>query len=117
MTIVVYYRNPILIRSVFLNAVSLSDDLQLVERLEIAFREEKSKGKDADYIYVDVNDYPGAVSLGGLYHTEDDKIANLQVRLFGGDKDPIDLKIRASDNVKFLIRSIVKEMKEVLAGY
>ncbi|PHN07772.1 WD40 domain-containing protein [Flavilitoribacter nigricans] len=106
-------KKPVIIRSNFLNQASLKDDLGLIKLLETEFRQETEKGKDADLIYVDVTDYPGAYSLSGLY-TKDGENINLTVKLFENGQNPKDLQIPATDDPKRLVRLILREVKRAL---
>ena len=106
-------KKPVIIRSNFLNQATLKDDLGLVKLLETEFRKETEKGKDADLIYVDVTDYPGAYSLSGLY-TKDGENINLTIKLFENGQNPVDLNIPATDDPKRLVRYILREVKRAL---
>jgi hypothetical protein len=106
-------KKPILIRSVFLNAASLTDDLKLVERLEVAFREEMSKGKDADFIYVDVNDYPIGYALSGIYEQKDGQIS-LKVNLVQDGKPIASLAVEEESDPDRLVKRIIRALKKNL---
>jgi hypothetical protein len=106
-------KKPVVIRSNFLNAVSLNDDLQLVERLEIAFQEEMSKGKDADFIYVDVNDYPIGYSLSGIYEQKEGLIS-LKINLFQDGKLVTSLNVEEEIDPDRLVKRIIRAFKKQL---
>lgn len=104
---------PVMIRSSFFNKVTFKDDLQLADKLEKVFRIHSSKGADADMIYVDVNSYPGAYSLAGLYDTSGDTI-NIEIRLFQGDQLLKTIPIEPTRNVDELINMILIEVEDEL---
>lgn len=108
-------RKPVVIRSNFMNQNTLRDDLNLEHLLEAAFREETEEGKSADLIYIDVNDYPNAYSLGGLYSTSGvGEDISITVRVFRDNKPVTDLEIRPTDDPERLVRYIVREVKRLL---
>ncbi len=104
---------PIMIRSTFLNQNTIRDDLQLSKKLNEAFRKESEKGRNANLIFVDVESYPEAYNLGGLYTLENTNI-QLKLKLLQADKS-IDIEIRATDNadrlVKMILRAVYREIK------
>lgn len=106
-------KKPVMIRSVFINELTLLDDLELARLLEIEFREEGEEGADADLIYVDVNEYPQAYRLGALYKPGTEDI-DIRVNLFQGKKLIKELTIRPTDNPKRLVKTIVREVKKAL---
>lgn len=103
---------PIIIRSNFLNELIFEDDLQLVQRLEVAFRQESRRGAEARMIYVDVNDYPEAYALRGLYRVEEGKI-RIKLRLFKGKESKV-LGIPPMDTAKELVEEILWEVEGVI---
>ncbi|GAB5551795.1 MAG: hypothetical protein Sapg2KO_13860 [Saprospiraceae bacterium] len=106
-------KKPVMIRSVFINELTLLDDLELARLLEIEFREEGEEGANADLIYVDVNEYPQAYRLGALYKPGNEAI-DIRVNLFQGKKLIKELTIRPTDNPKRLVKTIVREVKRAL---
>ncbi|PHN07770.1 hypothetical protein CRP01_04830 [Flavilitoribacter nigricans DSM 23189 = NBRC 102662] len=106
-------KKPVLIRSAFLNEETLRDDLGLIRLLEAKFRKETEKGNNADLIYVDVTDYPGAYSLGGIYTREGNTI-RAKVKLFHNDQPPVDLEIRPAENPDQLARQIIRALDRAL---
>lgn len=106
-------KKPVFIRSIFLNEEAFTDDQNLVGALQGNLQKETSKGKNADLIYIDVNSYPQAYAVRGLYKMNNNNI-ELRAKLIYGD-EKIDLAVRATDDperlMKFLMRSIKKELK------
>ena len=98
-----------MIRSNFLNEVTYKDDLQLEQGLEQTFRKKSSKGAAAWVIYVDVNQYPNAYSLGGFYHTGGDQMT-IKLKLFKG-RESVDLEIPPAANVEDLLAGILWEVE------
>ncbi len=111
-------KKPVMISSNFINLKTLRDDLRLEEELEARFRSETEKGKDADLIFVDAQDYPGAYSLGGYYELQEDgekKELTININLFQGEKKGIPVEIsRPSPKVRKLAIQILKEVKKKL---
>jgi len=105
-------KKPVVIRSNFLNELTFDDDLQIVALLENKFYEESQKGPNADFIYVDVNKYPGAYALRGVYKNIGDNI-EIRVKLFV-DKVSQDLIIPSENNAKKLSDLIIRKMKEAI---
>lgn len=105
---------PIKIRSTFLNQNTLRDDLKLGQKLNEAFRKESEKGRRANLIFVDIESYPNAYSLGGLYNLEGENI-QLQLKLLQ-DEGSADLVIRATDDpkrlVKLILRAVYKQIED-----
>lgn len=104
---------PIMIRSTFLNQNTLRDDLNLAKKLNEAFRKESEKGRKANLIFVDVESYPGAYNLGGLY-TLDRELIKLQLKLLQTNES-IDLVVSATDKpdrlVKMILRAVYQKIK------
>ncbi len=103
-------KKPVMIRSTFLNKTTFKDDLHLSDKLEAAFRKTSAQGADAHLIYVDVNHYPNAYSLAGIYDTSGDSIT-IELRLFHGDNDPIVLQVPAAADVEELVDLILGEVE------
>lgn len=104
---------PVMIRSSFFNKVTFKDDLHLADKLEKVFRLHSSKGANADMIFVDVNSYPGAYAVAGLYDTSGDAI-NIEIRLFQGNKVLKTIPIEPTKNVDELIDMILVEVENEL---
>lgn len=107
-------KKSVIIRPVFLNQNTLDDDLGLIWLLEQEFREETEEAADADLIYVDANEYPGAYSVKGLYWKEGEVI-KVKAKLFGGSQ-PTELELQPTDDPKRLVRYIVREVKRALVN-
>jgi len=107
---------PIIIRSNFLNELTFEDDLQLVQGLEKAFRKESSKGANAQMIYVDVNDYPGAYALRGLYRVDENQKIKIKLRLFRGKESKV-LEIAPVDSAKELVGEMLWEVENAIAEW
>ncbi len=109
-------KKPVIVRSNFMNKNSYLDDASLASALEIEFREETEKGKNADFIYVDVYDYPAAYSLNGLYEKDAEGNIIVKVKMYKDKKEPVDLNIRPTNNskklAKFLLRALKKELEK-----
>ncbi|MBX2872617.1 MAG: caspase family protein, partial [Saprospiraceae bacterium] len=103
-------KKPVMIRSTFLNKATFKDDLHLSDKLEAAFRKTSAQGADATLIYVDVNAYPNAYSLAGIYDTSGDSIT-IELRLFHGDDTPIVLQVPAAADAEELVDLILGEVE------
>ncbi|PHN07833.1 caspase family protein [Flavilitoribacter nigricans] len=106
---------PTLIRSLLMNKDKLQDDLNLVELIEMVFREETEEGSDGNLNYADLNKLPGAYSLGGLYTVNGGNIS-IDLKLFKDGKDPVNLEIPETNDPKRLVRYIIRQVKKVLAA-
>ncbi|MEQ8706020.1 MAG: caspase family protein [Phaeodactylibacter sp.] len=109
-------KKPVLIRTTLLNEQTLKDDLRLMPQLENTFRRENEEGSNANYLYIDVNNYPGAYALRGLYTVVDDQIRFSKIRLFKGDETYFTLDIptpldpeRAVREIERAVRKTIKE--------
>lgn len=112
-TIPIGNKKPVMIRSNFLNEITYSDDLQLVQRLEKAFRKESAKGARANLIYVDVNEYPNAYALRGFYKIKGENI-EVRLKLFRG-KESFDLDIPLVNSAEELVGEIRWLVQEKIA--
>lgn len=113
-SIVLSNKKPIMVKSVFLNKNTFQDDLKLAESLEVVLRKESEKGSNADLIYVDVYDYPGAYSVSGLYEVKDG-IIKIDLKLFKDRQDPVDLQIPVEQDPQRLIKRIQKAIEKQLS--
>ncbi len=108
-------KKPVLIRTTLLNQETLTDELQLMQQLEQAFRRESEKAANADYLFIDVHDYPGAYALRGLYKQTDGAIQFSQIRLFkGGTTSSYPLEIPPQTDSEDLVGKVVREVKKVI---
>lgn len=103
-------KKPVIIRSMFMNKKTVKDDLQLTQKLEDKFRKMASKGVRANLVYVDVNAYPGAYKITGLYETSDDKIT-IELRLSKGNDLPIIIQVESTADVDELVDLILGEVE------
>ena len=106
-------KKPVVIRNVFLNETLYRDDIGLADALEALFRQETGAGAEADFIFVDVNQYPGAYSIGGLY-TIDGETISLKAKLFQGDKEIKTLNVRPTTKVSTLAKFIKRDLTRIL---
>ncbi|MEM6377649.1 MAG: caspase family protein, partial [Bacteroidota bacterium] len=106
-------KKPVVIRSIFQNLQTFGDDLNLVSSIEQAFRKESNKGKNADLIYVDVNNYPGAFALRGLYEVDGENIT-LKLKVFQDEKAIHDLPEIKTDKPGRLPRILLRSLKKYL---
>ncbi|GAB5551796.1 MAG: hypothetical protein Sapg2KO_13870 [Saprospiraceae bacterium] len=105
-------RKPVFIRSIFFNEETFDDDQNLVSALQTALQKETAAGKDADLIYFDVNSYPKAYAVRGLYTVNDGKVALRAKLLYGSER--IDLEAISADDPKRLVKSLMRSIKKKL---
>lgn len=74
---------PIFVLSLFQDAESFDDHLDLSENIDEKFRELTAKGSDAPLILIETRNFPSAYKLRGQYKVTGDKI-NLKANLFKG---------------------------------
>lgn len=108
-------KKPVVIRSIFQNQESFGDDLNLVGMIEQAFRKESNKGKNADLIFVDVNNYPGAYALRGLYEVDKGNIT-LKLKIFQDEKAIHDLPVIKTDKPERISKILMRSLKKFLDG-
>lgn len=106
-------KKPVVIRSIFQNLESFGDDLNLVGEVEQAFRKESNKGKNADLIFVDVNNYPGAYALRGLYEVDKGNIT-LKLKIFQDEKAIHDLPVIKTDKPERISKILLRSLKKFL---
>ena len=74
---------PMVIRANFQDDIQFIDHLGLTERVHVALREITARGSDAEFVFVDVAQFPEAYRLVGRYEVESGMIA-VSVRVFRG---------------------------------
>lgn len=104
-------KKPVFIRNVFLEEKAYDDVIRLGEELATYFQKISSKGANAEYIFVDVNQFDNAYSVKGIYNLSGNTV-NLKGALFKGDKNmgTFELKGR-KDDVKTLVEDLVSEVE------
>ncbi|MBX2873372.1 MAG: caspase family protein [Saprospiraceae bacterium] len=103
-------KKPIMIRNIFLNESTFTDDLQIAKKLEKIFVKESQKGADATMIYVDVSSYPDAYSLTGLYDITQEKKITIKLKLLKSGQPIADLNIPPASSVEELVELIESEL-------
>ncbi|MEM6376880.1 MAG: caspase family protein, partial [Bacteroidota bacterium] len=106
-------KKPVIIRSKFLNQETLEDDLNLEGKLEAIFRKETERGKNADFIYVNVPKYTGAFKLSGLYTKAGNDIT-INIKLFEDGGTMQALEIPATNDLERLVKMIARAVKKAL---
>lgn len=105
---------PVFIRNVFLEEKAYDDVLGLGEELSNYFRKVSSKGADAEYIFVDVNQFDNAYAVKGIYKITGDKVV-FNGALFKGGKKVDNLSVTGRKNdVKGMVDEIVSEVEWLL---
>lgn len=107
-------KKPVLIRTTFLNEATLTDDLQLMKQLEDTFRRENEKAANADYLFIDASDYPGAYALRGLYTQVEGKIRFSKILLFKGPFTSFTLDIAPNSEPDRVVREIERAVKKII---
>ena len=102
---------PFLVRSSFQNDVKLRDDLGLSKLIDQALAEQAISGKNAPFIFVDSQEFPGAIYISGRYKIENGSTV-LKVVLFKDDKlmGSLDKTLNSSDPAK--VQSAILEFVE-----
>ncbi len=104
---------PVVMRGIFQNEETLIDDLQLAGELEQLFRRETEKGKDANYIFVNVDDHPKGYILGGRYQRGTADIS-VELKLYKGTEFIQELAVKPQSSVSGLARRIASALKKAL---
>ncbi len=107
-------KKPVIGALAFLNLRAVKDDQDIKKLLKQWLFEETEKGKDADLIFVDVDDHPNAYELNGIYRVEEGVIKFDTVKLLKNGAPDIDLNIKPGDDPKKVARNIFREVKKQL---
>ena len=107
-------KKPVLIRTTLLNEATLTDDLQLTKQLEDTFRRENEKAANADYLFIDASDYPGAYALRGLYTEVDGEIRFSRILLFKGQATSFPLDIAPYADPRRIVREVERAVKKII---
>ncbi|MEM6724790.1 MAG: caspase family protein, partial [Bacteroidota bacterium] len=102
-------KKPILIRGNFLNKELGFDNLKLSKYLEKEFLLETEKGKDANFLYIDVNEKQGAYKLTGFYTSSDGQI-QFTPKLIKDEQLVSELTVRPSNDPERLASNIVQAL-------
>ncbi|MBX2873373.1 MAG: caspase family protein [Saprospiraceae bacterium] len=103
-------KKPLLSRPSFLNSEGFLDQ-DLTDLVVQALIQETEKGKDAEFIFVDVNRYPSMYTLSGFYEQNGDKIEFIKLGLSGPNNKKISLEIPPTTDRKELLQSIIDELR------
>ncbi|PHN07830.1 caspase family protein [Flavilitoribacter nigricans] len=98
----------------FLNRETITDDQGIEVRLREKLARETEKGKDADLLFVEINNYPNGYTLNGLYSVDARGIIHTDIRLIRGNEPPIILEVEATDDVERLVQYIFRKVKPML---
>lgn len=108
------HKKPVFIRNVFLEENAYDDVIGLGNELANYFQRVSSRGANAAYIFVDVNQFDNAYSIKGIYSLSGNKV-NLKGALFKGNKNmgTFGLKGR-KDDIKTLVEDLISEVEWLL---
>lgn len=90
---------PLIVRSVFLDAEHLTDQLELAEELDDRFIEESAKGRDSALIFIDVARFPNAWKVSGLYQVTNQSI-EAKIRVYEGQEVRGNFEVSGKDIAK-----------------
>jgi WD40 repeat protein/uncharacterized caspase-like protein len=106
-------KKPIFISSNFLNQNTMVDDSKLNELVSNAFRKEAEKGKNANFLFFPVNEYPNAYQVTGLYEMVDGQI-QLRAKLTQKGAPSIDLSLKPANNAEQLVKILLSAINKNL---
>lgn len=107
-------KKSVFIRNFFIEEKTLDDSLDIGKSLNQYFQKVSSKGADAAYLYVDVNEYDNAYSIKGIYTLDENRIT-LRAALFQGKKKMGQFDLQGfQDDVNALIDELVQEVEWML---
>ncbi len=98
---------PVYIRSNFQDENELEDVINLGKAVDDALRETSAKGFSADYIFVDVREYPEGCKLIGRYSKENGRIKLKLRKRCGQSDETIDLEAGTVEELRDKIMDIL----------
>lgn len=105
---------PVFIRNVFLESKAYDDVIGLGNAVSNYFQSVSSKGAQAEYIFVDVNQFDNAYSLKGIYTLTGNNV-NVKGALFKGKKNMGTFDLSGSKNdIDTLVDDLVWEVEGLL---
>lgn len=105
---------PVFIRNVFLESKAYDDVIGLGDALSKYFHTVSSKGAQAEYIFVDVNQFDNAYSLKGIYTLNGNNV-KVKGALFKGKKNVGTFDISGSKNdINTLVDDLIWEVEGLL---
>ena len=103
---------PMVIRSVFFDRNSFTDDLGLTDQLNTLFRSKVIKGKQAPWFYSDIPAHPQGFSVRGTYIVDIDNKVSVRGSLIKGEKPAgAPFEVRGDANAKELADLIFKAVR------
>lgn len=106
---------PLVLRSNFQDEVRVRDHLHLTRHVNARLRDASGRGRDANVVFVDAEEFPGACELVGRYRV-DREIVAVTVLLVRGSDDLARFKLSGqSSAVPDLAAKIVREAEQHLA--
>lgn len=105
---------PVFIRNVFLESKAYDDVIGLGDALSKYFHSVSSKGAQAEYIFVDVNQFDNAYSLKGIYTLNGNNV-KVKGALFKGKKNVGTFDLTGSkDDIDTLVDDLIWEVEGLL---
>lgn len=105
---------PVFIRNLFQDENAFDDVLGLGKKLGDYFRKISSRGADAAYIYVDVNQFENAYSLKGRYTVNGEQV-QVKGALFKGSQNVGPFAVTGSKgNLNQLVEDIIYEVEGLM---
>ncbi|MEM6379751.1 MAG: hypothetical protein AAF705_16225, partial [Bacteroidota bacterium] len=105
-------KKPVVINPNFLNQKGFRDDLNISALVRNAFQKESEKGKNANFLFFPVNQYPNAYQVSGGYKVLEDGKISLTVNLNGSDGSTEELPLEPAQNAKILVKRIVSALNQ-----
>ena len=107
---------PVVLRAVFQLEKVARDSLGLSKRINDRLREASAAARGAKLVYVDADEFPGAMLVGGRYKVEGDKVT-VSVTLFEGEQEKAAFTLEgAASKPDELAGKIMAEVEKRLAA-
>ncbi|HLP94433.1 MAG TPA: caspase family protein [Saprospiraceae bacterium] len=106
---------PMVIRSVFFEQGTFSDQLSLTKSVNAAFRGKEIRGKQAPWFYSDIPEHPQGFTVRGAYTSQPDKTVSVRCSVLKGETplgEPFTVK--GPNDARALSEMIVKAAKPLI---
>ena len=106
---------PIFIRSNFLEQNEHEDILNLSVQLDQYFQTISTKGKSANLIYVDVNKFPNAYSIKGIYEIDAKQKVSISATIRKGEEKLGKIEVKGEqERIADLINQLIVKLNELI---
>lgn len=108
-------QKPLVLKVMFIDQNELTDKLEINNKINDVLRDISTKGKDAKVVFIDVDEFPDAYKLSGLYVTEGSNI-KVTIKVSNGKVEMKRFEIMGSINdINGLVKNIIIEAEKIIA--